>query len=80
MRCLVRLDNGGIPAEVQAIQSPGAWLRTVTGRICLDMLGSARVRRERYIGEWLPEPLPDHTEWISGPRGPVEGDPADRSG
>ena len=41
-----------------AIESPGAWLTTVASRICLDVLGSARVRRERYVGEWLPEPLP----------------------
>ncbi|MGW5747207.1 RNA polymerase sigma factor SigJ [Amycolatopsis sp. NPDC003861] len=42
----------------EAIASPGAWLTTVASRICLDQLRSARVRRERYIGEWLPEPLP----------------------
>ncbi|MFD6277783.1 RNA polymerase sigma factor SigJ [Streptomyces sp. NPDC060209] len=42
------------------IVSPGAWLTTVTGRICLDVLGSARARRERYVGAWLPDPLPDH--------------------
>jgi RNA polymerase sigma-70 factor (ECF subfamily) len=41
-----------------AIESPAAWLTTVAGRICLDVLGSARVRRERYVGEWLPEPVP----------------------
>ncbi|MEV7025769.1 RNA polymerase sigma factor SigJ [Kitasatospora sp. NPDC093558] len=41
------------------IVSPGAWLTTVTGRICLDVLGSARARRERYVGVWLPEPLPE---------------------
>ncbi|MFK4038054.1 RNA polymerase sigma factor SigJ [Nonomuraea wenchangensis] len=40
------------------VVSPGAWLTTVTGRICLDVLGSARARRERYVGAWLPEPLP----------------------
>lgn len=45
-------------AEKTAIASPGAWLMRVTGRICLDVLGSARVRRERYVGEWLPEPVP----------------------
>jgi RNA polymerase sigma factor (sigma-70 family) len=61
----------------QAIESPGAWLTKVTGRVCLDLLGSARVRRERYVGEWLPEPLPDHAEWISKQPG-AEGDPADR--
>ncbi|MGN9790600.1 RNA polymerase sigma factor SigJ [Streptomyces sp. OZ13] len=44
------------------ILSPGAWLTKVTGRICLDVLGSARARRERYVGAWLPEPLPDHAE------------------
>ncbi|WP_033263281.1 RNA polymerase sigma factor SigJ [Amycolatopsis vancoresmycina] len=42
----------------EAIESPAAWLTTVAGRICLDLLGSARVRRERYVGEWLPEPVP----------------------
>ena len=30
------------------------WLTTVTGRICLDLLKSARVRRETYPGQWLP--------------------------
>ena len=64
--------------QQQAIESPGAWLTKVTGRICLDLLGSARARRERYVGDWLPEPLPDHTEWISQPPGAIEGDPADR--
>ncbi|MFC8392886.1 MULTISPECIES: RNA polymerase sigma factor SigJ [unclassified Streptomyces] len=61
----------------EEILSPGAWLTTVTGRICLDVLGSARARRERYVGAWLPEPLPDRTEWNrEGGTGPA--DPADR--
>jgi RNA polymerase sigma-70 factor (ECF subfamily) len=34
-----------------------AWLTTVVARICMDMLGSARARREHYVGPWLPEPL-----------------------
>ena len=34
-----------------------AWLTTVVGRLALDALGSARRRRESYVGEWLPEPL-----------------------
>ena len=46
------------PDDRAEIRSPEAWLTTVTGRICLDLLRSARVRRERYVGEWLPEPLP----------------------
>ncbi|MFF7379497.1 RNA polymerase sigma factor SigJ [Streptomyces massasporeus] len=64
----------------EEILSPGAWLTTVTSRICLDLLGSARARRERYVGAWLPEPLPDRTEWGpaggAGPAGPT--DPADQ--
>ena len=46
-------------ADRDAIRAPGAWLMRVAGRVCLDMLGSARARRERYVGEWLPEPVPD---------------------
>jgi RNA polymerase sigma-70 factor, ECF subfamily len=34
-----------------------AWLTTVAARICLDVLRSARIRREAYVGPWLPEPL-----------------------
>jgi RNA polymerase sigma factor (sigma-70 family) len=62
----------------EAIESPGAWLTTVASRICLDLLGSARARRERYVGEWIPEPLPERTEWISGQPGATTVDPADR--
>ena len=61
-----------------AIASPGAWLTRVASRICLDLLGSARARRERYVGEWLPEPLPDPAEWPSGRPGGATADPADR--
>jgi RNA polymerase sigma-70 factor (ECF subfamily) len=49
------------PEQRDAIESPGAWLTRVASRICLDVLGSARVRRERYVGEWLPEPLGDRS-------------------
>jgi len=64
--------------QQDAIESPGAWLRTVASRICLDLLGSARARRERYVGEWIPEPLPDPAQWISGRPGGTVADPADR--
>jgi RNA polymerase sigma-70 factor (ECF subfamily) len=64
--------------ERAAIESPGGWLTRVASRICLDVLGSARARRERYVGEWIPEPLPDRTEWISGRSGGSPTDPADR--
>ena len=39
------------------ISAPRAYLVTVVTRICLDVLKSARVQREQYIGPWLPEPL-----------------------
>jgi RNA polymerase sigma-70 factor (ECF subfamily) len=64
--------------EQEAIKSPAAWLRTVASRICLDLLRSARVRRERYTGEWLPEPLPEPAEWSGGSPGGATVDPADR--
>src|SRR5689334_24682685 len=57
------------PEQQAAIESPGAWLSKVASRVCLDMLGSARARRERYVGEWLPEPIPAPEE---------SADPADR--
>ncbi|HVA06441.1 MAG TPA: RNA polymerase sigma factor SigJ [Acidimicrobiales bacterium] len=66
------------PQQREAIASPGAWLTTVASRICLDLLGSARVRRESYVGEWIPEPVPDHTEWRNGRSADVSVDPADR--
>ena len=63
--------------QQDAIGSPGAWLTTVASRICLDLLGSARARRERYVGEWIPEPLPEPAEWTGGRPG-AAADPADR--
>jgi RNA polymerase sigma-70 factor (ECF subfamily) len=66
------------PQEQAAIESPGAWLTKVASRICLDLLGSARARRERYVGEWIPEPLPDRTEWFDAESGSPTTDPADR--
>jgi RNA polymerase sigma factor (sigma-70 family) len=64
--------------QQEDIESPGAWLTTVASRICLDLLGSARARRERYVGEWIPDPLPEPAEWASGRPGGVAADPADR--
>jgi RNA polymerase sigma factor (sigma-70 family) len=63
--------------QQEAIESPGAWLTTVASRICLNLLGSARARRETYVGEWIPEPLPERTGQLSGPPG-AAADPADR--
>ena len=64
--------------QQEAIEFPGAWLTTVASRICLNLLGSARARRETYVGEWIPEPLPEAAEQISGRPGAATADPADR--
>src|SRR5581483_11858521 len=39
------------------VESPRAYLATITTRLAIDHLRSARVRRESYVGTWLPEPL-----------------------
>lgn len=49
------------------IRDLGAWLTTVVSRLCLDRMRSAAVRREQYVGPWLPEPVVD----------PAEADPAE---
>jgi RNA polymerase sigma-70 factor (TIGR02957 family) len=41
----------------EQIASPRAYMATVVTRLAIDQLRSARVRRERYVGEWLPEPV-----------------------
>lgn len=65
-----RLDD----AERAAVRNPAAWLTRVASRVCLDMLGSARARREAYVGEWLPEPVPGESAIAAS--APV--DPLDR--
>ncbi|MGO9207264.1 MAG: RNA polymerase sigma-70 factor [Candidatus Limnocylindrales bacterium] len=44
-------------AKGTQIESPKAWLSTVTTRLAINHVRSARVRRETYVGTWLPEPL-----------------------
>lgn len=44
-------------ADRDAIEHPGAWLAKVVTNLCLNSLTSARARRERYVGPWLPEPV-----------------------
>jgi RNA polymerase sigma-70 factor (ECF subfamily) len=41
----------------QRLESPRAFISTVTTRLAIDELRSARARREQYVGEWLPEPI-----------------------
>ncbi|MEV4008108.1 RNA polymerase sigma factor SigJ [Actinomadura sp. NPDC049753] len=57
----------GLP-DVEAVRDLRAWLTRTVGRLALDALGTARARRERYVGTWLPEPLV----------GDTAADPADR--
>ncbi|HEY3893851.1 MAG TPA: RNA polymerase sigma factor SigJ [Pseudonocardiaceae bacterium] len=52
-----------------AIRDPRGWLTTVVSRLCLDRLRSAAVRRERYLGPWLPEPL---VTPLHGPPDPLD--------
>jgi RNA polymerase sigma factor (sigma-70 family) len=66
------------PEMRQGIDAPAAWLTKVATRICLDQLGSARARRERYVGEWIPEPLPGASDWAGGPTASDTVDPVDR--
>ncbi|WP_372498572.1 RNA polymerase sigma factor SigJ [Yinghuangia soli] len=65
--------------DTAGIRDLGAWLTTTVGRLALDVLGSARVRRERYVGTWLPEPLVEPVRAAGGPAvGNAAADPADR--
>src|SRR5579864_6924024 len=52
----------------EEIQSPRAFLVTIISRLCINHLQSARVQREEYVGQWLPEPL------LTGP----DSDPSER--
>jgi RNA polymerase sigma-70 factor (TIGR02957 family) len=52
---LLRVDQALQGGE--RIASPRAYVATVTTRLAINELRSARVRRERYVGEWLPEPI-----------------------
>jgi RNA polymerase sigma-70 factor (ECF subfamily) len=61
---LLRLHRAG-----DTVETPAAFVLTVATRLAIDHLRSARVRRERYVGEWLPEPL------VEDP----EGDPVQRA-
>lgn len=46
-------------ADRASVGEPRAFLMTTTTRICLDVLKSARVKREEYVGPWLPDPVTD---------------------
>jgi RNA polymerase sigma-70 factor (ECF subfamily) len=56
-------------ASEEEVRSPKAYLSAVVTRLCIDLLKSARVQKEMYVGPWLPEPIlteqaPDMTRSI----------------
>lgn len=53
-------------ADLQAVRSPREYLLSITTRLAIDSLRSARTRRETYFGEWLPEPTREDAEFNSG--------------
>jgi RNA polymerase sigma-70 factor (ECF subfamily) len=57
-------------ADRDDVADERAYLVTIASRLALDRLGSARARREAYVGPWLPEPL--LTEPAPGPEDAVE--------
>jgi len=79
----LRLDRA---ADRETIRDLGAWLTTTVSRLALDSLGSARARRERYAGPWLPEPVIESlgaggagvADLGAGSAGGPGTDPADR--
>jgi RNA polymerase sigma-70 factor, ECF subfamily len=60
-----------VRADIADIEDVRGWLVVVVSRLCLDQLRSARVRREAYVGPWLPEP-------VVPAAGGAPTDPADR--
>ncbi|GAB3143643.1 sigma-70 family RNA polymerase sigma factor [Micromonospora sonneratiae] len=66
-------------ADRTGIEELRAWLTTVTGRICLDVLRSARMRREAYVGPWLPEPVVSRLPAGVGAVAGFAADPADQA-
>jgi RNA polymerase sigma-70 factor (ECF subfamily) len=55
-------------ADRDKVSEARAFLMTTTTRICLDILTSARARREEYVGPWLPEPVVDEAALAPGSR------------
>ena len=68
--------GGGTDGDTGAeIESPKAYLATITTRLAIDHLRSARVRRESYVGTWLPEPLLASAPGTAGTPGAPRGEP-----
>lgn len=57
-------------AEVADVNEPEAWLVTVVTRLSIDRLRAAKVERETYVGQWIPEPLVE--AYVPGPERDLE--------
>ena len=66
--------QGALADPSAEIESPKAYLSAVTTRLAIDHLRSARVRKENYVGEWLPEPLLTDETALDGARYVEEAD------
>ena len=66
-----RCGSAGSGPIGQLIDNDAAWLTTVTTRVAIDRLSSARARRELYVGPWVPEPMPSSSD------GAPSADPAE---
>lgn len=51
--------------DADDVENPRAYLARVVTRLCLDRIGAARNRHEHYVGPWLPDPLPDDSDWLA---------------
>src|SRR5262245_4742508 len=60
--------QGALEQGSADIESPKAYLSAVATRLAIDQLRSARVRRESYLGEWLPEPIVTADNELDGAR------------
>lgn len=66
-------------SERHGINTPAAWLTTTMTRVCLNVLASARHRRETYVGQWLPEPVASDSPLAMTRTSPTQQDPAEHA-
>ncbi|WP_346660086.1 sigma factor [Streptomyces sp. WMMB303] len=68
-------------ADRDAVATPGAWPAEVVTDLSLNELASARVRREQYVGQWLPEPVLTTADGtVHGAAGPAAAHPRGSGG
>ncbi|RBY93456.1 RNA polymerase subunit sigma-24 [Blastococcus sp. TF02-8] len=67
-------------ADRRDVAEPRAYLVQITSRLALDRLGSARARRETYVGPWLPEPILTGAGTVAAAPGPADPSEAAETG